>query len=106
MIEISVRAVDPAQVDALKEWFVEVQGPRRDEALLTLVDETCRHEQAVLVFHGDQPLLVYVMEVEDPDAARRSALSGAHSIDAEHRAVMQRVIAHTPAQEIVLDLRP
>lgn len=106
MLRISVRAVLADEVEVLRRWFDEVQGPRRDEALRTLVDETCRHEQAILVFHGDQPLLVYAMEVDDEQQAARSAVSGTHPIDVEHRAVMRRVVRSAPPQEVVLDLRP
>lgn len=106
MLRISVRAVHADRVEVLRRWFDEVQGPRRDEALRTLVHETCRHEQAILVFHGDQPLLVYAMVVDDEHQAARSAVSGTHPIDADHWAVMAAVVHSTPPQEVVLDLRP
>ena len=53
---------------------------------------------------SDPPMLVYAMEVADPVQSRRSADSGKHAIDTEHRAVTRAAIGSAPTQEMVLDL--
>ena len=105
MLQISVRYVHPEQVDALRDWFRQVETTRRSEALATLIDETVTHEHAILVTEGDRPLLVYAMEVADVARSRQSADSGKHPIDAEHRAITRAALAGAPTQEVVLDLR-
>ena len=104
MLQISIRYVHPEQVVPLRAWFRQVETTRRSEALATLIDETVTHEQAILVTDTDPPMLIYAMEVADPLQARRSADSGTHPIDAEHRAVTRAAIAGSPAQEVILDL--
>ena len=84
----------------------QLQRDRRVDAEATLVDETVDHERAVLVEVGGRHLLVYAMEVRDADQARRSADSGTHPIDAEHQAVLARVLADGPIEEVLLDLTP
>jgi len=106
MIQLSVRRVHPDQVDMLRTWFEQLETTRRAEAIATLIDETVSHETAVLISDGDQPILVYAMEVDDPEQARASADSGQHPIDAEHRAVLARAFAEDPPHETVLDLTP
>lgn len=105
MIEIGVRFVRPEQVEPLKAWFERLETDRRDEAIATLIDETVTHETAMLVETADGPLLVYAMEVEDPERAKASADSGRHPIDAEHRTVMRAAAASVPLHETILDLR-
>ena len=106
MLQLSVRLVHADQVDTLKSWFHEIETTRRNEAVATLVDETVDQETAILVEVGDQHLLVYAMDVRDPDQARRSADSGKHPIDADHQRVLQRVLAGTPSHEKILDISP
>ena len=106
MLQLSVRYVRPDQVDRLRDWFRQIETTRRDEAVATLVDETVSHETAILLTEGDRPILVYAMEVDDPERARRSAGSGRHPVDRDHQAVMQAAIAGRPDQEVLLDITP
>lgn len=106
MLQLSVRLVHADRVDTLRSWFNEIQTTRREEAIATLIDETVDQETAILVEVGDQHLLVYAMDVEDPAQARRSADSGKHPIDADHRRVLERVLAGTPTHETILDISP
>jgi uncharacterized protein (TIGR03085 family) len=63
--------------------------PRRVEALATLVDEGCTHEQAYLIEGTEGPVVVYVMEVDDIEASQEAARSSEHPIDADHKRVME-----------------
>lgn len=106
MLQLNVRLVHADQVDNLRSWFTELQTTRRSEAIATLVDETVDQETAILVELGSQHLLVYAMDVRDPGQSRRSADSGKHPIDAEHRSVLQQALAGTPTHETILDISP
>lgn len=92
MIELVVRRVRPEEEDQLRTWFLQLQGPRRDEALRTLREEGIRHETAVLLDGRDGPLLVYAMETDDMEHARAVADTSQHPVDAEHRAVLRRAL--------------
>jgi hypothetical protein len=81
-----------------------VGGPRRDEALATLANEGCTHEQELLVNGADGPFLVYVMEVEDVERSRQAVATSEHEIDAQHRRVMDLALGSDLAAELLLDL--
>jgi hypothetical protein len=105
MLELTVRPVRPEHVELLRDWFAEVGGPRRPEALATLEDETVSQELAALVDCGGAHLLIYAMLVDDPERARRAAQRSTHLIDAQHRSVMQTALGEPIAVEVLLDLR-
>src|SRR5580658_1692341 len=92
MLRVAVHHVNPGQEDELRQWLAEAGGPRRMEALATLVGEGCTHEQAILIPGRDGPVLIYLMEVEDAERSRAAAHSSEHPIDADHRRVMQATL--------------
>jgi hypothetical protein len=104
MLHVALRRVDPEHLDELREWLATVNGPRRDEALRTLEDEGCTHEQAFLLDGREGPLLVYVVEVEDAERSRAAAASSPHAIDADHRSVMSTAVGESVPAEMLLDL--
>jgi Family of unknown function (DUF6176) len=75
MLRVAIRRVNPGRADELREWLSEANGPRREEALATLVDEGCNHEQAFLIEGAEGPVVIYVMQVDDIDARHRKRLS-------------------------------
>jgi len=105
MLELTVRPVHPEHVELLRDWFAEVDGPRRAEALATLEDETVSQEFVALVECGGAHLLIYAMLVDDPERARRAAQDSTHPVDAQHRRVMQTALGEPMAVEVLLDLR-
>ena len=105
MIQLVVRKVKPEHVDLLRDWMGQLNGPRRGEALATLVDEGCTHERVVLIEGADGPVVIYVMEVESVEHARNAAENSTHPIDAEHRAVLDTAIGERVGYELLLDLR-
>jgi len=105
VIRLAVRRVRPERVDELRAWLMALNTDRVAEALATLADEGCAHEIGALVETSDGPLLVYAMEVEDEERSVQAAEHSEHAIDAEHRAVMGRVLAGEPSLEVLLDLR-
>ena len=106
MLRVSIKRVRPDCVDELRAWMGTVNVQRRDEALATLAEETCTHEQAYLIDAGDGPMLVYVMEVRDVARSVDAARSSSHRIDVDHREVMRRTIGTDVPSELLLDLRP
>jgi hypothetical protein len=105
MIVLAVRNVRPDQVGVLEDWFAQLEGPRRDEAVRTLEDEGCRHETALILQTSDGPVLVYAMEVEDPERSKAAARSSTHAVDAEHRAVLAATLGDRPEFRRVFDLQ-
>jgi hypothetical protein len=106
MLRIALRRVNPDHALDLRRWFREVGGPRRQEALATLVDEGCTHEQVLLIEGKDGPVVIYVMEVDDVVKAQEAAVSSDHKIDAEHKRIMKRAVGDSVECEVLLDLRP
>lgn len=104
MLRVAVRRVHPDKVDLLRDWLAQVHGPRRDEALATLVDEGCRHEMAFLMDGADGPVVIYVMEVEDVEASRAENVQSMHPIDADHKRVMTEAVGEPLQLELLLDL--
>ena len=106
MLRVAIRRVNPGRAELLREWLAEVNGPRREEALATLVDEGCSHEQAFLIEGVEGPLVVYVMEVDDIEASQEAARSSGHPIDEDHKRVMEEALGDPLPFELLLDLRP
>jgi hypothetical protein len=105
VIHLTVRKVDPDQLELLRGWMAQLNGPRREEALATLDDEGCSHEIALLIEGPEGPLVIYAMEVESIEKSRAAAGRSTHRIDQEHRAVMEKTVGERPSLEKLLDLR-
>jgi hypothetical protein len=105
MLRVAIRHVNPGHADELRDWLAEANGPRRPEALATLVDEGCTHEKVYLVEGKDGPVVIYVMEVGDIQASRDAVRSSTHQIDADHQRVIGRAIGDDVPSELLLDLR-
>jgi hypothetical protein len=104
VIHLAVRRVNPEHLELFRQWMAQLNGPRREEALATLVDEGCSHELVTLVEGPDGPLVIYAMEVESIEKSREAANNSTHQIDKEHRAVMERAIGENLSLEKILDL--
>ncbi|WP_066583408.1 DUF6176 family protein [Cellulomonas timonensis] len=108
MIDLTIRRVRPGQEQRLRDWFAEVQGPRRAEAEATLIEEGIDHETAALIDTGDGLLLVYAMQSEDFERARKVAYASTLPIDEEHRANLRACLLpfDDADLDVVLDLQP
>ncbi len=104
MIQVSFRKISPEKVDKLRSWLAEAQR-REQEVRETFLQETVRHEQAYLIEEAGQHLLVYVMELDDPEGARRASKESPFKIDREHREVMAEVVEGNVETELLYDVR-
>jgi hypothetical protein len=104
MLRIDIRQVQPGHSEQLRQWFHNAGGSRRAEALATLKDEGCRHQQAILIEGKDGPLLMYIMEVEDVEQSRQAVRTSRHAIDADHRRLLQEAVGGQASYEVLLDL--
>lgn len=104
MLRVAIRSVLPEEVDRLRAWLREVDGPRRQEALATLLDEGCRHEQAYLIDGVHGPVVVYVMEVEDVERSKSAGRDSRHAIDEDHKRVLSQTMGEAVPAELLLDL--
>lgn len=103
MIRVAFRKIAPDKVERLRSWMAEAQG-RDDEVRETFRQETVRHEQAYLIENSGDHILVYVMELEDPEAVRQAYQDSALKIDHEHRAVMAEVVEENLEPELLYDV--
>lgn len=104
MLRVAIRNVIPDEVDRLRAWLREVDGPRRQEAIATLIDEGCRHEQAYLIGGADGPVVVYVMEVEDIERSESVGRDSRQAIDTDHKRILSRTLGDPVPTELLLDL--
>ncbi|MDQ3810385.1 MAG: DUF6176 family protein [Chloroflexota bacterium] len=98
------RRVREDQVDRLREWMNELTR-RQDEVRQTFANERVRHEQAFLIEAREGPVLVYAIEVEDEEQARKAYESSTLPIDHQHRQVMDTVLAGPAAVDLLYDVR-
>lgn len=104
MIRVAFRKIAPDKTEKLRSWMAEAQS-RDDEVTETFRQETVRHEQAYLIENSGDRILVYVMELEDPEAARQAFQNSALEIDHQHRAVMAEVVEENLEPELLYDVR-
>jgi hypothetical protein len=104
VLQVAMRRVAEGEVDRLRQWMGELMR-RRDEVIETFVNEGVRHELAYLLATADGPVLVYVMEVEDPERARAAFRASSLPIDAEHKQVLSQALAEPYDAELLYDVR-
>lgn len=104
MIHFSVRRLKPELRESVAQWLAEVNGPRRGEALETLRAEGVSHETAVIIDTSDGPVIVYMMQTDDIDHARRVGAASTHAIDQRHHEVMRAADDGPAPHHLVLDL--
>ncbi len=78
-----VSRVREDKVSGLRRWIAELTD-RRDEVLESLRAEGMHHEKAYLVEHNDGPLLIYVTDADDIDAAGEAYLASDLAVDRDH----------------------
>src|SRR5215204_1254862 len=104
MLRVSIRRVRAGQLEALRDWLVQLND-RRDEVVETFAQEGVRHEQAYLLAAGSGHVLVYAMELEDEEKARAASAASTLPIDAEHRKVMDAAVGEPADAELLYDVR-
>jgi hypothetical protein len=72
---------------------------RMDEVRATFKQEGVHHEIAWLMQGRDGPVMVYAVEVDDPEASRRALEASTLPIDYEYRQLMEEVTAGPAATE-------
>jgi len=103
MLEVVIRRVRPDRVDELRRWMAELEA-RRDEVLESFQQVGTRQEKALLITEGSEPLLVYVMDADDPDAANVAYQASSLPIDIDHRRVMSEVLQGPASFEVLYKL--
>jgi hypothetical protein len=104
LLRVRFFKVKPDKVERLRAWMDELSR-RRDEVLETFAQETVRHEAAWLLETAEGPILVYAIEAEDLEQARRAVEEHPQPIDLEHLAVMEEVLGAPYPAEQLLDER-
>jgi hypothetical protein len=100
MLRVWISRIRPEKESRVRAWLAEL-GTRADEVLATFRDESVRAEQAYIIAGDTGPLLIYVIEAEDPERGAQAYANSRHKIDAEHKAVMKECLAE-PLQLVPL----
>jgi len=100
MLRVWISRIRPDKESRLRAWLAEL-GARGEEVRATFIDETVRAEQAYIIAGDTGPLLIYVIEAEDPERGAQAYATSRHKIDAEHKEVMRECLAE-PLQLVPL----
>ncbi len=92
------------QEPVLRSWMQELMR-RREEVVQTFEYEGTREEAAYLLQTPDGPILVYVMDVADPERAGIAYRYSALPIDQQHKQVMHQVLGEEVQPELLYDVR-
>jgi hypothetical protein len=104
MLRVWISRVRPDKESRLRAWLAEL-GTRADEVRATFLDETVRAELAYIIAGDTGPLLIYVIEAEDPERGSQAFANSRHRIDAEHKAVMRECLAEPLQLAPLYDLK-
>lgn len=104
MIRLSFTRVKPDQEARLRAWLAEL-NTRQAEVRQTFAQEGTRQEQAYILPTADGPVLVYAMEADDIERARRAYGESTLPIDEQHRAVLAETLGHGLHVEPLFDCR-
>ena len=100
MLRVWISRIRPEKESRVRTWLAEL-STRADEVRATFRDETVRAELAYIIPGETGPLLLYVIEAEDPERGAQAYANSRHKIDAEHKAVMKECLAE-PLQLVPL----
>jgi len=103
VLKVAMRRVADGEVDRLRSWMDELMR-RRNEVLATFENEGVRHELAYLLPVADGWILVYAMEMEDPERASAAFRASSLPIDDEHKQVMAQVLGAPVDAELLYDV--
>ena len=95
MLRVGFAPIRPEKEGRLRDWLLELCR-REDEVLETFRRETISHEQVFIVQAASGPLLVFAIEAEDHDLARRVYEASTLAIDQEHGAVLKECLMDGP----------
>ena len=104
MIRVSIEKVKPDQIQALREWMGDLML-RVSEVKETFAQEGVSHEQAHLVETSDGHLLIYVMESDDHEKARKAFKESTLPLDIEHRKIMNMVLEGKFPSELLYECK-
>ena len=104
MINLTIRRLKDDQVENVVEWLAEVNGPRRSEAIRTLVADGVDHETAAILRTGDGTFLIYAMETDDLERARKVGAASEAEIDKKHHEIMSAAFHERPDVTRVLSI--
>ena len=104
MLRVWISRIRPEKESRVRSWLKEL-GSRADEVRETFRDETVRAEQAYIIAGESGPLLVYVIEAEDPERGARAYAASRHKIDAEHKEVMRECLAEPLTLEPLYNMK-
>jgi Family of unknown function (DUF6176) len=104
VIQLVMYRIAEGQEPLLRWWMGELMR-RREEVLQTFEYEGTREEAAYLLRTIEGPVLVYVMDVGDPERAGLAFRYSALPIDQQHKQVMHEALGEEIEPELLYDVR-
>jgi len=102
LIRVRFVKVRPERVVQLREWFAELSR-RKPEVLASFEQESTRAERVHLMLTATGPVLVYVMDVVNPERAAAAFSSSTLPIDVEHKAAMNACCIGSAEAELLFE---
>ncbi len=104
MLHLRLSRVRADQEQRLRDWFGELTQ-RQEEVRETFRNEGVRHEQAFLMHTNEGLVLLYAIEVEDPEKAHQAYSASTLPIDLQHREVMRATLDGPADAELLYEVR-
>jgi len=93
----------PGCTEQAQAWAKEINS-RKDEALLTLVDEGVSIESVFLIKQGADDFLIYYMRSDDFQKVRNVVEKSTHAIDTYHNKFKRECWDSITQSETLIDL--
>lgn len=94
----------PDSIERVREWAKMLNETRRDEALLTLRDETVVFEVFILDRTTEGDFLIAFMKAEDFEKSQRAVEASTHDIDQYHQKFKKEIWESIKQLELLVDL--
>jgi hypothetical protein len=94
----------PNKLDYVREWAKMVNETRREEAIVTLRNETIIIEAFFLDSTAEGDFLIVFMKAESFEKAEKSVKSSTYEIDLYHQKFKKEVWEHRKELETLVDL--
>ena len=104
MLRVGFAHIRPEKEARLRDWLREL-GEREDEVLETFRRETISHEQVFIVQAESGPLLVFAIEADDHELARKVYEASTLPIDREHGSVLLECLTDGPKLKPLFECR-
>jgi hypothetical protein len=102
MLDVSYIAIREDALQRVREWLASL-STRREELSRLAKAQTVSHELAHLIHGENGPVLVYVLEASDLNAARAAIREGALPLATEWQQLIAECSSGHPSHEVLFE---